>query len=73
MMQFILLEAGSAISNSARALEWFSISWMENYKARQELLAWSQEGENNREVGRMCLVDEMHVIEYVYGLAMDRL
>ena len=34
------------------------------------LQAWRAEGEENRDVGEMCLVDEMHVIEYVFYLLL---
>ena len=48
-----------------RVRRWFSVGWTQNWKARRSLNAWRADSESNEEVGEMCLVDEMHVIEYV--------
>lgn len=48
-----------------RVRRWFSLGWVQNRSAKRKLHAWRAEGDSNEEVGEMCLVDEMHVIEYV--------
>lgn len=46
-----------------RMWRWVSLRWMQNRKVRRRLQAWSAEGEANVEVGDMCLVDELHILE----------
>lgn len=40
-----------------------SMGWMQNWKARRKADAWERESEGNEEIGKMCLIDEMQVIE----------
>lgn len=46
-----------------RVRRWVSFSSMQNWKVRRKMQAWRDEKDGNVEVGEMCLVDEMHVIE----------
>lgn len=48
-----------------RIWRWVSWGWMQDRKARSRLRWWIFQKEGNVEPGEMCLVDEMHVIEYV--------
>ena len=53
-----------------RARRWFSWAQTVSRKIRRKLQAWEEEEEGNSEPGAVCLVDEMHVIEYVLSIAI---
>ena len=42
---------------------------MQSQSVGARLLTWKAESEEHMEPGEMCLVDEMHVLEYVRNLA----
>ena len=48
-----------------RLLRLLSLRWMQSNSIRASLRAWEAESKDNVEPGEMCLVDEMHVLEYV--------
>ena len=44
-----------------------------NWKVRARLWAWMAESDENIETGEMCLVDEMHILQYVTDLSCSSL
>jgi hypothetical protein len=51
-----------------RMRRWLSWGVTASWKVRRKLRAWEDDKSGKVEPGEMCLVDEMHVIEYVWPL-----